>query len=54
MLLSEKLSKELGVEVVFNGGQFEVYTPAGMFTLSMLQALSIIRQLTSYGIKEEV
>ena len=46
MKLSEKLAKELGIEVVFNGGQFEIYSQAGMFTMSMLQALSLINQLT--------
>lgn len=53
MKLSEKLSKELGVEVVFNKGCFEVYTNGGMFELSMLQALSLINQLCNMGIKED-
>lgn len=51
MSLCEKLQKELGVEVVFNGGQFEIYSPGGMFTMSMLQALSIVNQLTNTEIK---
>lgn len=51
MSLSEKLQKELGIEVVFNGGQFEIYSTAGMFTMSMLQALSMINQLNNMGIK---
>ena len=45
MKLSEKLSKELGYEVVFANGYFEVYTEGGMFQLSMLQALSLINQI---------
>ena len=45
MKLSEKLKKELGYEVVFANGYYEVYTEGGMFQLSMLQALSLINQM---------
>lgn len=53
MKLSEKLSRELGVEVIFNGGQFEIYSNGGMFTVSMLQAVSMVNQMCNLGIKGE-
>lgn len=49
--LSQVLSEKFGCEVVFNGGAYEVYSPAGMFTLSSLQALSIIRQACESEVK---
>ena len=49
--LSQVLSEKFGCEVVFNGGAYEVYSEAGMFTLSSLQALSIIRQVCESEVK---
>lgn len=47
--LSKVLSEKMCCEVVFNGEAYEVYSEAGMFVMSSLQALSIVRQLNERG-----